>query len=76
VGADPYQIVVQRGCWDDAGAAADYTLRVDSAAYECPSMTCPEPEYATLTGDDIVAATITEYSVTQGWRIEGDLIWE
>jgi hypothetical protein len=39
-------------------------------------MTCPEPEYATLTGDDIVAATITEYSETQGWRIEGDLIWE
>jgi hypothetical protein len=65
-----------RSCWDEAMLPAEYTLRADIASYDCPTPTCPDPTLLTLSSDDIVAATETEYAESEGWIIEGDLIWE
>jgi hypothetical protein len=71
-----FQIVVQRTCLVDEETTASYTLRVDSANFDCPSMTCPAPILVTLTGDDMPGAEFTEHAQTTGWRIEGDISWE
>ena len=69
--ADPVQVIVQRGCWEDVETVADYTLRVDSASYDSED----EVTLVNLTSDDAEAATMTEYSETNGWVIEGDVSW-
>jgi hypothetical protein len=71
-----YQVVVQRNCLVDEEGHSSYTLRVDSANFECPSLTCPVPILVTLTGDDMEAAEFTDYAETSGWKIEGELSWD